>query len=258
MEYHFLNTCPICGVVDKCRCSHCHRVYTNHLCARCSEISSSSEETTTANVDIPNTPRGRAGDNDTSYLAHKPLPNDTINLYLPFLMKKLGFSYLTAELNKRLILTTTEISQMQIIKELKKRGHISLAKKIESIVSDGGWNTFFDPLTKQHIIKTGRLPGKEKNVLKRNNVPKRNKEDHEVSSDVFEDNSSTTIDPIQSIQPKQNSRRFVLRHGDYEIPNKILKNEEESSSSDDASLEHIKAKKEIVKQYKKHKKNFKI
>lgn len=50
---------------------------------------------------------------------------------------------------------------MQIIKELKKKGYISLAKKIEKKAKAGGWSDFFDPLTKQHIIKTGRLPGKE-------------------------------------------------------------------------------------------------
>jgi hypothetical protein len=153
---------------------------------------------------------------------------------------------------------------MRIIEQLKKRGHISLAKKIEKVMG-GGWNTFFDPLTKQHIIKTGRLPGKEK------------KKKHEVSSDVFGDDvsNSTTIDPVQSIQPKQNGQRFVLRRqrgkGDYKIPNKVFKDssEESSSASSNASLDHIRGENEedeIITQYmkkvgdfyKQRKKNFNI
>lgn len=143
---HFLNICPKCGDVSKCRCSHCHRVLTYKLCPRCAE-----ESTTTAGYDISMAPPGRIGMHDVSYEKWKPLPHDMIQFYLPFLMRKLGFSYIAAELE----------TKMQIIKELKKKGYISLAKQIEKKIKAGGWNTFLDPLTKRHIIKTGRLPGKK-------------------------------------------------------------------------------------------------
>lgn len=110
MSEHFLNTCPVCGNITKCRCSHCRRVRTHKLCTLCaskkensfetSDQLSEETETTTAGYDIPMAPPGRIGMHDTSYEKWKPLPHDTINLYLPFLMKKLGFQYLASALLK--------------------------------------------------------------------------------------------------------------------------------------------------------------
>jgi hypothetical protein len=43
-------------------------------------------------------PPGRIGEHDVSYEKWKPLPHDPINLYLPTLMRKLGFQYLAKAL----------------------------------------------------------------------------------------------------------------------------------------------------------------
>lgn len=114
--------CLICGDITKCGCSYCKQAHTSDMCARCSE------ETTTA--DYTDTAPSPASDRESSRREHKPLPYDSIYPYLPFLMRKLGFQYLALAL-----------------------------EKIEG--SDSGWNTFFDPLTKRHIVKKRRLPDKE-------------------------------------------------------------------------------------------------
>lgn len=123
MADHFFNTCPICGDVSKCRCSHCKRAHTFNVCARCSE------ETTADYTDTAPMP---VSDRDPARREHRPNPHDPTYPYLPLLMHKLGFNYLASA----------------VFKKMQSSGGAS-------------WNTFFDPLTKRHIIKTGRLPGKE-------------------------------------------------------------------------------------------------
>lgn len=191
MFEHFLNTCPVCGDITKCRCSSCNRAHTFNVCARCRE-----EETT---ADYTDTAPSPASDRESSRRVHKPLPYDAVQFYLPILMRRLGFSHLRAALES------------------------CIEEESTTTASGGGasWNTFFDPLTKHHIIKTGRLPGKKKKM----------KADYKLQAQLHKLGFKHLASIIAQVQLSE-----------YEIPNKVFKDKETSnftSSSDDASLDHI-------------------
>jgi len=83
------------------------------------------------------------------------------------------------------------------------------------------WNTFLDPLTKHHIIKTGRLPGRRKKM----------KANYKLQAKLHQLGFKHLASAVAQIQ------------SEYEIPNKVFKDKQtsdlSSSSNDEASLDHI-------------------
>lgn len=131
----------------------------------------------------------------------------------------------------------------------------------ESTTASGGasWNTFLDPLTRHRIVKNGRLPGKKKMKV-----------NYKLQAQLHKLGFKHLAAAVAQIQ------------SEYEIPNKIFKDEDEASSSngtsDDASLDHIRGEhttsstdtekeydetireylQKVGKIYKDRKKNFKL